>query len=159
MPDKRERYNISLLPNTIDLIKNEAQRQNRKESEIIEETMQEFEQMKYQTEEKIEQEIQEYKQKLINALMKQQKFNAQKTLEITNKKLHSLYQERIERRREEIDNKIQEIKNKDPLQAEEEINKIIKKLREDAKEFQTEFDTYIHTINRTTEMKKYTLQL
>jgi hypothetical protein len=159
MPDKRERYNISLLPDTINIIKNEAQRQNKKDSEIIEETMQEFEQMKYQTEEKIEQEIQEYKQKLINALLKKQKFKAQKTLEKSNEIMKDLLDERIHRRREEIDKTLEEIEIKDPEEAEKDIDKIIKKIRDDAKEFEIPFKKLLEEINRTKEMKEHTVNL
>jgi hypothetical protein len=158
MVEKRERYNISLLPDTINIIKNEAQTEKLKDYEYIEQTINKIQQQKYQSEEEIEQEIEEYKRKLINAIMRKQHFKEQKKLEETQKKINRIYHERIERRREEIDNKIKMIKKLNPIEAEEEIDKIIQELRKDAKETGTSFDEYFKAINRE-QIKQYTVNL
>ena len=159
MPEKRDRYNISLLPDTINKIKNEAQAENIKESEYIEKTIEKYDEQKYQTEEQIDEEIEEYKRKLINAMFRKQNIIAQKKLNETKRKLQEICEEQIKQRREEIDNKLEEIKKySDPVKAEEETNKIIKTLREDAKEFGMMFTEYINKIDRKKELQKHTIQ-
>ena len=159
MPEKRERMFVSLLPDTINKIKNEAQAENLKEHEYIEKAVEKYDEQKYQTEEQINEEIEEHKRKLINAMFRKQNIIAQKKLDETKKKLQEIIIERTKQRREEIDSKLKEIqKYADPIKAEEETNKIIRLLRDDAKELGIMFSDYLNDINRKKELQKNTIQ-